>query len=165
MGNVLEETGEIKRKRLVIGKIETYKKTGKNRKASITVEMSYILPMILFLTVFIIHIVMFYHDRTLINAAACETVEYEIEKVRNESNKNIVSGEEFFNENVGNRLLWLKVNSVGVSVGKDVVSVKVKATNGIFTSGVSVEGKVPYPEKYIRSKRKLKDIENKVQTD
>ena len=42
-------------------------------KGSAVVEMSYIIPMILFLFVMIIHAVFYYHDKAVLNGAAGET--------------------------------------------------------------------------------------------
>ena len=127
----------------------------KSKKGSITVEMSYILPIAVFLIFLLIHTAFFYHDKAVLCGAAAETVEQAVEYAR--VDRNDVSLESFFRGRISNKLIFLDLQSVNVSVSGSKINVVIKAGKWKFSSTINIQGNVPYPEKKLRIKQKLRE--------
>ena len=129
----------------------------KGLKGSLTVEMSYILPMVIMLIFLLINTVFYYHDKAVLSGAVAETVETGIEDIRSGEN----DGEDletYLKKRVGRKLIFLRPVSYSVKKTDTRVSVKVDAAKGPFKTSVYLEGKVPYPEKELREKKKAEDL-------
>lgn len=134
-------------------------KEEKSLKGSVTVEMSYVLPMVIFLIFIIIYTVFYYHDKAVLAGAVAETVEQGVEDVRNDREDGI-DLDMYLKNRIGNKLIWLKTTSLSTHKTKDKIKVKVKAENKFFKTTVYLEGTVPYPEEKLREKKKAEDIIN-----
>ena len=127
----------------------------KSQKGTITVEMSYILPIAIFLIFLLIHTAFFYHDKAVLSGAAAETVEQAAEYARLDRNDR--SLEAFCKGRISNKLIFLDLQSVNVSVSGSKINVGIKAGKWKFSSTINIQGNVPYPEKKLRIKQKLRE--------
>lgn len=134
-------------------------KQRKNLKGSITVEMSYVLPIIIFLIFLLIHTVFYYHDKAVLAGAVAESVEQGIEDVRSDKDEESDLNA-YLRGRIGNKLIWLRTTSLSAEKQEDVVRVRVDAGRWIFRTSVYLEGRVPYPEKELREKKKAEELIN-----
>ena len=130
---------------------------GRALKGSITVEMSYVLPLIIFVIFILIYTVFYYHDKAVLAGAVAETVEQGIEDIRND-NDEALDLEAYMKKRTGSKLIWLNVSSINISVSEEKVKVKADAQKKFFHTSVCLEGTVPYPEKKLREKKKVEDM-------
>ena len=129
----------------------------KNLKGSITVEMSYVLPLIIAVIVLLINTVFYYHDKAVIIGAAGEVAEAAAEDIRINGKRDM---DAMAKERIGNKLIMLKVTDVKVDKKRGEAKVSIKASKGPFRTGVSIKAEVPYPEKALREKKKAEDLLN-----
>ena len=100
-------------------------------KGSFTVEMAFLMPMILFLIMGCIRISFYYHDKNIIAGAA-------------------------FKERVGRKCILFSRIRVQSSVGKDEIKVQAAARRKKMAISVESRAAVTEPEKYIRDIRRIK---------
>ena len=129
----------------------------KGFSGSITVEMSYVLPMIVIIIFVLIYTVFYYHDKAVLSGAVAETVEQGIEDVRNDNNDR-TDLKVYLKNRIGNKLIWLKVSKINISKTSNRVKVSVLAEKKFFKTKVYLEGSVPYPEERLREKKKVEDL-------
>lgn len=130
----------------------------KGLRGSLTVEMSYVLPMIIMLIFLLINTVFYYHDKAVLSGAVAETVEMGIENTRSSSKNDGVDLETYLKKRVGRKLIFLRPVSYSIKKADTRISVKVDAAKGPFMTSVYLEGRVPYPEKELREKKKAEDL-------
>ena len=106
-------------------------------KGSFTVEMAFLMPMILFLIMGCIRISFYYHDKNIIAGAAYETA---------------VTG----STKVGRKCILFSRIRVQSSVGKDEIKVQAAARRKKMAISVESRAAVTEPEKYIRDIRRIK---------
>ena len=157
--NIVKKHINIKQRNRSISKIsnEDIRKEIANRslKGSVTVEMSYILPITILLIFLLIHTAFYYHDKAVLSGTATETVEQAVEYAR--SNKENESLEDFCKERISNKLIFLNLQSVSASISGNKVKVEIKAGRWKFHSTVSIQGNIPYPEKKLREQQRLRE--------
>ena len=131
----------------------------KNRKdcgklrAELTVEMTFIIPFVLFIFLIIIYTVFYFHDKVILNAAAGETIAVGAQSER-EYGKEDTDLQQFYRDRTEHKLIFLHLKSVHVEKGKTKISVSVEAGKGPMRLKVISSGRTTYPEKEIRRKRK-----------
>ena len=125
-------------------------------KGSFTVEMAFLIPMILFLIMGCIRISFYYHDKNIIAGAAYETAVTGSTKVREKDRISESELNALFKERVGRKCILFSRIRVQSSVGKD--EIKVQAATRRKKMAISVESRaaVTEPEKYIRDIRRIK---------
>ena len=134
---------------------------GKDRKmlkGSMTVEMSFLMPIILFLIMSCILTVFYFHDKNVISAVAYETAVVGGTKARE---KNGVTGGELqalFAERISKKCVLFPGSNVNVSIGEVKIVVTATAAKGRFGIHVVKTAAVTEPEKYIRDKRRIKEV-------
>ena len=121
-------------------------------KGSFTVEMAFLIPMILFLIMGCIRISFYYHDKNIIAGAAYETAVTGSTKVRE---KDGISESEL-KERVGRKCILFSRIRVQSSVGKDEIKVQAAARRKKMAISVESRAAVTEPEKYIRDIRRIK---------
>ena len=119
-------------------------------KGSFTVEMAFLIPMILFLIMGCIRISFYYHDKNIIAGAAYETAVREKDGI-SESELNAL-----FKERVGRKCILFSRIRVQSSVGKDEIKVQAAARRKKMAISVESRAAVTEPEKYIRDIRRIK---------
>lgn len=119
-----------------------------------TVEMSYLMPMILFLILGCILALFYYHDKNLISGAAYETAVVGSTKAREKEGVKAGELETLFAQRIRGKCILFVAPSASVSVGEEV-RVAVSASHGAMRLSVEKAAAVTEPEKHIRDRRKI----------
>lgn len=117
-------------------------------KGSAVVEMSYIIPMILFLFVMIIHAVFYYHDKAVLNGAAGETAVLGAQTARRKGTEYDL--EEFFHNRTEGKLIYMTDPDVSVEEDEESVTVKVSAARSFMRLSIYQRALIVKPEEKIR---------------
>lgn len=108
-----------------IGRKERQERERKQRedvKGSATVEMSYIMPLLLLLFLFITYTVFYYHDKLILNGAAAETAVLgaQLERKKEAADYDL---EEIFEERIKGKLIYMTDVDVSVQRDEDEITV------------------------------------------
>ena len=125
---------------------------GKKVRGSTVVEMAYIMPLFLLLFVLVINTVFFFHDKVILNGAACETAVVGAQRARLKE-KEGTDLEGFFMERVKGKLIRMTDVSVSISEDDGEVKVEARAKRGRMSMSVCQEAVTSRPEEMIRWKR------------
>lgn len=117
-------------------------------KGSAVVEMSYIIPMILFLFVMIIHAVFYYHDKAVLNGAAGETAVLGAQTARRKGTEYDL--EEFFHNRTEGKLIYMTDPDVSVEEDEESVTVKASAARSFMRLSIYQRTLIVKPEEKIR---------------
>lgn len=117
-------------------------------KGSAVVEMSYIIPMILFLFVMIIHAVFYYHDKSVLNGAAGETAVLGAQTARRKGTEYDL--EEFFHNRTEGKLIYMTDPDVSVEEDEESVTVKASAARSFMRLSIYQRALIVKPEEKIR---------------
>ncbi len=117
-------------------------------KGSAVVEMSYIIPMILFLFVMIIHAVFYYHDKAVLNGAAGETAVLGAQTARRKGTEYDL--EEFFHNRTEGKLIYMTDPDVSVEEDEESVTVKASAARSFMRLSIYQRALIVKPEEKIR---------------
>lgn len=127
----------------------------KGWKGSATVEMAYIMPVVLMVFTAIVYMTFYFHDKNIIQGTAYETAVIVSQRARTEEE---VSGEEVFMERLGRKLVFF--SSVVTIVESDEKEIVVKAEASRL--GMKIETrqkmKIVEAEKNIRDIRRVKKM-------
>lgn len=129
---------------------------GKRAQGSMTVEMSFLMPMILFLIMGCILAVFYYHDKNILSGAAYETAVAGSTKAREKGGVTKEELEQLLQDRVRGKCILFSGVQAAVSVGKDEIEVTAAASGTGMKVSVSKRAAVTDPEKYIRNMRRLK---------
>lgn len=129
-------------------------------KGSMTVEMSFLMPMILVLIMSCVLAVFYYHDKTILAGAAYETVVVGSTRMREKDPPEEGELKELFRERMkGKCILFPGYNAV-VSISDQRIEINVTASKGRWKVSVVKRAAVTEPEKYIRNYRRIKRLGN-----
>lgn len=117
-------------------------------KGSAVVEMSYIIPMILFLFVMIIHAVFYYHDKAVLNGAAGETAVLGAQTARRKGTEYDL--EQFFHNRTDGKLIYMTDPDVSVEEDEESVTVKASAARSFMRLSIYQRALIVKPEEKIR---------------
>lgn len=120
----------------------------KRIKASTTVELSYIMPVIFFVFLVVIYIGFYFHDKNVINGLIYEASIIGTSNYRNEGEVNLEEIELFLIERAAIRLLFFPEPDIEVSVAGSNLSICAESKNGVM----SMEVVKTYPLLEIESK-------------
>ncbi len=131
-------------------------KTRNCMNGSFTVEMSFLMPVILFLSMGCILLCFYYHDKNIIAGAAYETAVVGSTKVREKDE--IGEGElnALFEERTGKKCILFSRVRVTSSVGEEEIHISATAKKRHMTLTVESSAAITRPEKYIRDIRRIK---------
>lgn|SRR5699024_4993018 len=110
--------------------------------------MSYIIPMILFLFVMIIHAVFYYHDKAVLNGAAGETAVLGAQTARRKGTEYDL--EEFFHNRTEGKLIYMTDPDVSVEEDEESVTVKASAARSFMRLSIYQRALIVKPEEKIR---------------
>lgn len=127
----------------------------KECKASLTIEMSFLVPVILFLFMGIVMIVFYYHDKNILNGAAYETVVLGSSKVRTREGISEEELESYLRERIAGKCIFLTFYSTDVSIQEEEIQVDIEARKNGYGISVQKKAAVTEPEKKIRDIRRL----------
>lgn len=129
-----------------------------NLKGSMTVEMSFLMPMVLFLIMGCILAVFYYHDKNVLAGAAYETAVVGSNRARERDGADAGELTALYTERTKGKCILFGGSSAQVSVGEKEIEVKAAAQKGIFRLSVSKKAAVTDPEKNIRDHRRVKEM-------
>ncbi len=129
---------------------------GKRARGSMTVEMSFLMPMILFLIMGCILAVFYYHDKNILSGAAYETAVAGSTKAREKGGVTKEELEQLLQDRVRGKCILFSGVQAAATVGKDEIEVTAAASGKGMKVSVSKRAAVTDPEKYIRNMRRLK---------
>lgn len=120
-------------------------------KGSTVVEMSYLIPFCLFLFFLLITITFYFHDKTILSAAAAETAVTGVETDRKKMTEE-VDLESFFRERIRGKLIFLSEVDVKISRFGKKIEVEVHASKGRMKIYLVQRAVNTKPEEMIRWK-------------
>lgn len=134
----------------------------KRRKlaGSLTVEMSFLMPMILFLIMGCVFAVFYYHDKNILSAAAYETAVVGSTKMREKDGVEEGTLQALYAERVRKKCILFPSGQAKIQIGKEKIEVTSSAQKGKFKVQVKRCAAVTEPEKKIREKKKLEELLN-----
>ncbi len=123
-----------------------------------TVEMSFLMPILLLLIMSSILGAFYYHDKNVIASAAYETVVQGSNKARERDGVEAEELEALFRERIKDKCILFSGAEVSASIEEEEIVVTAKASKRKMV--VTVEKKMPVtdPEKRIREIKKGKDL-------
>ena len=127
-------------------------------KGSMTVEMSFLMPMIMFLVMGCILAVFYYHDKNVLSGAAYETAVAGSTRMRERDGIDEGELEALYAERTEGKCILFAGSSAQVSVGEKEIVVEATAQKGRFMLSVLKKAAVTDPEKYIRDRRRMKEL-------
>ena len=129
-------------------------------EGSMTVEMTFLMPVILMIIMSSILATFYFHDKDIISGAAYEVCVIESNRLRE---KDHITGEEvqaLFRERINNKCIFFSDVNAKASIGKEEVQMNVVAAKGKFKLSVEKKAAVTNPENHIRNVNRLKEIAN-----
>ncbi len=132
--------------------------TDRALKGSMTVEMSFLVPMILLLIMSSILAAFYFHDKNILAGAAYETAAVGSTKIREKEKVTAEELETLFRERMTGKCILFAGSSVAVNIEKTQITIKASAHKGRFGLSVIKKAAVTEPEKHIRDIRRVKEI-------
>lgn len=119
-------------------------------KGIITVELSYLLPMILMIFLMVVYVTFYYHDKNILIGAASETavVGAQLERKPDENGKTDLSG--FYQERIRGKLILFSEAQASVNITRKWVEVSACAERGKMRLNVVQRAPLADPETAIR---------------
>lgn len=127
----------------------------KRLNASMTIEMSMIIPMVLFLIMGLILIVFYFHDKNILNGAASETAIAGSAKFRGSAEISEEELERFCRERIQGKCIFLVSHKIDITVSDENIVVEISAAKRDFSISVVKKARITEPEKHIRNIRRL----------
>ena len=121
-----------------------------------SVEMSFLMPMILFLIMGCILTVFYYHDKNILSGAAYETAVVGSTKAREKDGVKEGELETLFYERVKNKCIMFVRPQVSVNVEKEEIEIIAAASRKYMKISVSKKAAITNPEKKIRDLRRFR---------
>lgn len=121
----------------------------KDMKASTVIEMSYIMPVFLFLFLLIMYTVFYYHDKAVLNGAAAETAVLGAQAERRKETKEY-DLEKIFHERTEGKLIFLMGANVTVQKDEKEITVSVSAQKNLMRLSICQKAAIVNPEEKIR---------------
>lgn len=125
---------------------------------AITVELSYLIPIIMMVFLMTIYSVFYYHDKNILLGAASETAILGAQMERKPDEKGKTDLDAFFQERIYGKLILFSGAQVNVSISSDRVNVSVSAQKGQMKIKAVQKASVVVPEKKIRQKKIIKKL-------
>lgn len=125
-------------------------------QGSMTVEMSLLMPMILFLIMECILAVFYFHDKNILSGAAYETAVVGSTKVREKDGVKKEELETLFYQRVKGKCILFAHPQVSVKIENDEIKVTAVGSRKYMKASVIKRAAVTDPEKEIRNLRRIK---------
>ena len=122
----------------------------------ITVEMSYLIPIILLIFAMTVHTVFYFHDKNILIGAAAETAVLGTQTDRKPDEN--VDLDSFFSERISGKLILFSGADVYIEDSKEWIQVEAVAGNGRRTLRIVQRAVITEPEKNIRRKRIVENL-------
>ncbi|MDD3403868.1 MAG: TadE/TadG family type IV pilus assembly protein [Hespellia sp.] len=128
----------------------------KKAAAVTTVEMAYIMPVVLLVFLAVVYTAFYFHDKNVLSGMAYETalIGAQTQRLPEEMKEEEMTG--FFREHTAGKLILLSNPQVTVSRDTSYVIVKATASRRRMKINVEMKALIMEPEKFIRMIRKVK---------
>lgn len=131
-------------------------KTSSSLKASLTIEMAYIMPLVGLVFFISIIGIFYYHDKNIIHACAYETAVSGSVKAREKEGVQPSLLEGLFRERVRGKCIFFQAVRVEVSVTEDEIQVRASASKGRLSVLAEKTAAITKPELFIRKVERIK---------
>lgn len=128
----------------------------KKMRGIITIEASYIMPLILMVIIMILNMVFYFHDKNIVRGAAWETAV--IMAQQNKFGDQSLTAEDCFKERLGSKLVLFDSAGVEMKTEEKSIIITAKAHHGYLNISAETKASVTFPEDYIRNIRKADQI-------
>lgn len=128
----------------------------KKLNAVMTIEMSIIIPFVLFVIMGVILTIFYFHDKNILNGAVSETVVAGSAKLREYEEIEEEDLEKFCEERLQGKCIFLVFHEIDVTVSDTEVVVEATAAKRNFSISVVRTSAMTEPERKIRNIRRLK---------
>lgn len=125
---------------------------GKRLNAVLTVEMSFIMPLILSVVLTCVLSLFYYHDKNILSGAAYETAVVGSTKVRVQKEGEL---QRLFQERARGKCILFATPQADIQVTDTEIRVLVSASKGRMRLSVAKCARITKPEKYIRDIRRV----------
>lgn len=132
-------------------------KSRRRLDGSFTVEMSVIVPLILFLILECILVFFYYHDKNILAGAAYETAVAGSTKAREENGTDASELEAMFQERIRGKCILFSGGRASVKITEDAVTVQVRAEQRGMKINLACKAAVTVPERKIRAENRLRN--------
>ena len=127
-------------------------------KGSFSVEMSFLMPMILFLIMACILAVFYYHDKNILSSTAYETAVLGSTKAREREGADSAELKCFFQQRISKKCILFELPDISVDIKENEIEVIVTAVRRHMSISVTEKAAITEPERYIRNMRKAEKI-------
>ncbi|SHK46766.1 TadE family protein [Hespellia stercorisuis] len=124
---------------------------------SATVEMAYVMPIVLLVFVVVMNLCFYYHDKNILNAIAYETAVLGSQKERTPKGFDEGELQTHFLQRLEGKMILFSSASVNVSKNSSYITVSSSASKKRMRIHIEQRASVTEPEKYIRLLRKVKN--------
>ena len=124
---------------------------------SMTIEMSFLMPIILFLIMNCILVVFYYHDKNVLAGAAYETAVVGSTKAREKEGVKEEEIASLFEQRAKNKCILFSNPDASITASDEEIEVAVTASRRRMHLTIIKKAAVTEPEKYIRDIRRWKE--------
>lgn len=124
----------------------------------ITVETSYMIPLILLLLMTVIQIAFYYHDKNILMGVAAETAVVGAQQERWKSDIEQSDVQDFYNQSIAGKLILFQEEPPSIEISDKKVKVSVRAKWKELKLKVEQTAVVIKPESKIRRKQVMKEM-------
>lgn len=139
-------------------KMEHKKCDRKGFQGVITIEMSYLIPMVLLIFLIVIYTVFYYHDKNILIGAASETAAVGTQMERRPDKDGQTGLSEFYQQRIEGKLIFFSGAQVSVDVSRKWVEINAYASRREMKIHILQRAAITEPEKAIRRKRILENL-------
>lgn len=136
------------------------RKAVRTYQASMTVEMSVLMPLVLMIVMLSILATFYYHDKNVLQGAAYETAVVGSTKMREREIPTESKLKTLCEERIGRKCIFFGRTRVKVAMEEEEIIINVTAKKRWFQLKIEQKAKITEPEKKIRDVRRLKEIGN-----
>lgn len=127
-------------------------------KGSTTVEMAFLMPIILMIFMSCMFAIFYFHDKAVISGAAYETAVVGSTKMREKKKVTESELQALLTQRIGRKCIFYGGVNEKVSIEKEAIIVKVSAKKRRFGLSVEKRAAITEPEKEIRKKRRVEGL-------
>lgn len=127
-------------------------------KASATIEMAYIAPMVLIIVMLTCFLLFYYHDKNILAAAVYESAVVGSEAMREGDGITEAELSSYMDKRIQGKLIYFGTIQTSCKCREDQVEITVQAYKHRMQLTVEAKCPVNQPEIYIRNMKRLKEI-------
>lgn len=136
-------------------KIPEDKKKYRQMNGSATVEMAYIMPVVLLVFIVVMYVTFYFHDKNILSGIAYETAVLGTQKERMPKGLDTGELETHFQKRIDGKMILFSGASVQIKEAADYIVVNSQASKKRMRLQVTQKASITEPEKFIRLLRKI----------